>query len=135
MFVVTLEAKDRPVVPGKVVLREVCESDDERWSNTNPTPRSASGSWGHKLKSWVAGKYWALCRFRTSAHSVSRKFAILRQVVGDTEPCCLGADKDVSRRSNGRLVNERSKRDMHELAFPDDRVKQRSALGAMGVVC
>jgi hypothetical protein len=62
------------------------------------------------------------------------KLMILRQVVCDGEPCCLRADKDVSRRSNGWLVNERSKRDMHELAFANDRVKQRAALVAMDVV-
>ena len=37
-------------------------------------------------------------------------------------------------RANGRLVNQRSKCDMHELAFADDRVKQRTAFVAMNVV-
>src|SRR5215468_10457585 len=59
---------------------------------------------------------------------------ILRQVVGDGEPRRLGADEDMRRRPDRRIVDQRSHCDMHIGAVPDDGVKQRSARLAARVI-
>ena len=48
------------------------------------------------------------------------KLVMLRQVVGDGEPRCLGADEDVPARADGRFIHQRSHGDMDEGAIADD---------------
>src|SRR5947209_3905855 len=59
---------------------------------------------------------------------------VLRQVVRDREPRCLGADKDVSGRADRGIVDQRAHGDMDESAFPHHRIEQRAAFPAMRVV-
>src|SRR5262245_31866869 len=59
---------------------------------------------------------------------------MLRQVVGDGEPGRLGADEDMPLRPDGRLVDQRPHRDMDILAIADQRIEQRPARPAVGVV-
>src|SRR5262245_47658963 len=59
---------------------------------------------------------------------------VLRQVVGDREPRRLGADKDMLRRSNGWIVEQRPHRNVNEGAGSNHRVKQRAAHFAVRVV-
>ena len=48
------------------------------------------------------------------------KFLVLRQVVGDREPRCLGANEDVSGGPNGGAADERAQGDVRKRAFSDD---------------
>src|SRR5690349_862098 len=82
-------------------------------------------------------------RFRAtglySRSSVSRStrhnmFPVLRQVVRDREPRCLGADKDVGGRADRGIVDQRPHGDMNESAFAHHRIEQRAAFAAMRVV-
>src|ERR1700736_4287978 len=52
---------------------------------------------------------------------------ILRQVVGDREPRCLGADENMFGRADGRTVDESSHGNVNKGAGADQRVEERAA--------
>ena len=65
---------------------------------------------------------------------ISRKFVMLRQVVADRFPLCLGADKDVGGRANSWRIEERPESDVDVLAIADYGVQERAALAAANVM-
>jgi hypothetical protein len=61
-------------------------------------------------------------------------FYVLWKVVGDCEPARLGSNEDVCSRPDRRLVYERAHSDMDENTAADDRIEERPAPFAVGVV-
>src|SRR5262245_65918806 len=64
----------------------------------------------------------------------SPKLFVLREIVCNREPRSLGADEDVRRRANRRIVEERSHSDVDETAITDDGVQERTAGFAVSVM-
>lgn len=90
------------------------------------------------LFSWIASVQIAAAKEDSQLRPVQplpvRKPRILRQAIRDFVPRRLRADEDVFGRANAWGVDEGAHGDMGEGAVADDRVEQRAALAAAGVV-
>ena len=76
-----------------------------------------------------------LCSGTVISHSfLSVELLELRQVVGDLEPGCLGADEDVRAGPNGGSVDERAQRDVNVGAVPHHGEEEGATRRAARVV-
>src|ERR1700761_3428035 len=62
------------------------------------------------------------------------KLFVLRQVIGNREPRCFRADKDMHGRANGRRIDQCPHRHMHEGTVANHGIKQRPTRLAVRVV-
>src|SRR6516162_3882561 len=59
---------------------------------------------------------------------------VLRQIVGDNIPRRFRSDEDMMGRTDGRIVDERSHRDVNKGAVADEGIEERAAGLAVGVM-
>src|SRR5271165_6905659 len=86
-----------------------------RWKGRALAPRSVSGANCTGI---------SLVAARSARRDV---LFVLRQVVCDGKPLCLGAHENVVSWADGRVVSEGSHDDMHEGPAADDRIEKRAA--------
>jgi hypothetical protein len=59
---------------------------------------------------------------------------VLGQIISDREPPRLGADENMRGWADGRIIIERSHRDVNKFAVTNDRVYERAAYLAVRII-